>query len=183
LLLGRQVGHHLAVELHFQLGHSLDQALRGPGQVDALGALVARVRQARHPAAAFQAFDDVAETGLADFQHVGELGLHHPVVARQMRQHPPLRTGDAERLHEVVVGAAPHARYVVDQEAQADTVAGVIVEFGGDQVGTGTCAAGQRHVGGAAGLGDRLGDFRDADGFLLGDWHGGRRAERECRAV
>jgi len=49
----------------------------------------------------------------------GQRGLRHSIAARQKGQHPPLGSGDTERLEGSVDDDASQTGHVMDQEAEA----------------------------------------------------------------
>src|ERR1700730_11753706 len=44
-----------------------------------------------------------------------------------MRQHPPLRSGDTKRLHQLIKRSATHPRHIVDQKAEPNGLPRLII--------------------------------------------------------
>ncbi len=91
----------LLMILALNLSVSLRSFSRKPracfGDIDALDPPVDGIRLADHEARGLQAVDQGSNRNLADVEFVGELGLRQAVLARDERQHPPLRAGNSER--------------------------------------------------------------------------------------
>jgi hypothetical protein len=62
--------------------------------MDALDPPVDRIGLTYHKAGRLQAVDQGADGNATDVELVGELGLGHSVLARDEREHPPLRAGN-----------------------------------------------------------------------------------------
>ena len=102
-----------------------DQRLAPPGQEHALHPAVALVGAARDEAGLLQPVDQLPERDLAEIEFVGERDLRHAVRARQERQHPPLRTRDAERLQRLVDDVPAQPRHVVHEKAEPSPSSGL----------------------------------------------------------
>ena len=123
LLVG-QAGEDLLVHAMADLAHAGDQLLALRLEEDAIDAPVVGVGLAPHQARLLEPVDQPADRHLAEIELLGELRLRHAVLARQIGEHPPLRTGHVQRLQAAVEGAAAQARHVVNEEPEPELPVG-----------------------------------------------------------
>ena len=115
---GGQSRQRVAPDFRRGRAHGLDGRLDFFGQEHALGATVAGMAFAAHPAFLFHAVEQPAERRLLHFEDVRQLGLGHAIIAEQMIQHPPLRARQAECLHAPVESRAHQPGDIVQDEAE-----------------------------------------------------------------
>ena len=70
--------------------------------------------------------DDPGSAERALVELVGELGLGQAVLARNEREHPPLRAGDSERRQGAVEHHSPEPRHVMDEISKPEIPIGLI---------------------------------------------------------
>ena len=92
--------------------------MSGSGQEHPAGTGIALVRAALNKAASFHAIDQPTNRDLGKIEIGRQRGLRHTVTARQERQHPPQRTGNAKRLERAIDNDPAQARDIMNEEAE-----------------------------------------------------------------